>query len=442
MGIVAKFGGFAPAAVLVATSPLLVEAARRFLVPTQAILFAVELSLIVMYFKGSVFRRHANSYLWISLLLFLFAITISLPSHQSIVLSYIGIRPFVLFMLFLALSMELCWKEGYLVRLSWHIFFWSCFITAFAAFQVILGPAHPINMFSYAGEDGLYQGMGNTYFTVSGISVFRPTSIFFHTGKFGQAIFFLFLISLFLHKERLGRQANWSVWVALAGIAVSGQRAALVSAIAMLLFVTITSGVSLKKALRVSLFVSPLVVAIVVLAPLGVLGGVMHGVSDRFMSSFSESSERFGQNSSLVAWEKSLEIGGLFGAGVGKYSLGSGSFGGDTSFMHYVGAENAWMRIVAEWGVVGVLVLFLLIGLPVLGVITRMSREGVAHVAVPATFLVIWCFTHDVIGNYMSAAFFGLYVGLVYSRSRGLRSSVEGRFGQIPGDAPKYVRAY
>lgn len=79
-----------------------------------------------------------------------------------------------------------------------------------AVLQLILGPTHPINRIHEGlGADHLH-GIGS--YTVGNVGIewlFRPTSIFLHTGKFGQIAFILATYCLFSGLEwdrRLSRR--------------------------------------------------------------------------------------------------------------------------------------------------------------------------------------------------------------------------------------------
>mgnify|MGYP001434204591 CR=1 FL=1 len=256
-----------------------------------------------------------------------------------------------------------------------------------------------------------FAGAGDTYFSVAGLSVFRPTSIFMHTGKFGQTIFMFFLFSFAYLMIRPGYMARTAVLVSLVGIAVSGQRAAMASALIIL-------GVYLLRDVRsygkyafggMMLLLTAILLLSIFDATMAV--GVVEGVYDRLTSTIGVSGGRFAENSSN--WETALSLGGLFGAGIGTYSLGGGIAGGSGSFLAV--AENAWMRFVTEWGVIGSAIVAVIVLKSVLPLRRPYSSKFVIgnYVVLPVALLSMWCLTHDLLANYLTMAYFGLYLGLL-----------------------------
>ncbi|PKP72140.1 MAG: hypothetical protein CVT83_01435 [Alphaproteobacteria bacterium HGW-Alphaproteobacteria-5] len=320
-------------------------------------------------------------------------------------------------------------------NLSLHVAFWVSAIALLAFVQIILGQSHPINQFS-AG-DGIveFRGAGNIYFTVLGIPVFRPTSIFFHTGKFGQTIFFLFLVAFALYQMRPGRASRVALFVSLMGIAISGQRASMAAALIILAayLILINPRMALRTG-RIMAILAP--IAVVLMISSDAPAKILDGISYRFISIFGSGSSRFVANS--LNWGAALDAAGMFGAGVGSYSLGSKMLGGGTFLL----GENSWMRFVVEWGVLGSAAILVIIVASLLP--KRRSRGGdpgliFVNIVLPTLLVIVWCFTHDVLANYLSVAYFALYIGLAgsisFRRSSRRRHSRAGRVPASPHPA-------
>ena len=262
-----------------------------------------------------------------------------------------------------------------------------------------------------------------------GVSVFRPTSIFLHTGKFGQAIFFLFLIAFALYQARPGRISRLALIVSFVGILISGQRAGMVAALIVLAaYLTL---VKPRVALRlgvIAAFVVPL--ALVLAVAFDGVTAVLGGVQDRLFSTFTSADARFVGNSQN--WGAALDQAGLFGAGVGSYSLGGGIAGG-ISFQIF--GENAWMRFATEWGIVGSFVVLAVVIVSALPSGKLRGGPGLLFVnfILPSVLCAVWCLTHDLLANYLSVAYFGLYLGIARGLHAGPISS--GQNAQISANA-------
>ncbi|MCC7220400.1 MAG: hypothetical protein IT490_06690 [Candidatus Contendobacter sp.] len=137
------------------------------------------------------------------------------------------------------------------------------------------------------------------------------------------------------------------------------------------------------------------------------------------------------------AWDRAIEQTGalfatldqyfLMGRGIGYFSFGSTSFGGEIFFEHMAsqgGAENAWLRIIGEVGVPGLLVV-LLIGYYLMAPVVRRMRssnKADVHVQFVALSAVVsgclWSFTHDFFGNYLSLGLMGFAIGVARASLR------------------------
>lgn len=305
---------------------------------------------------------------------------------------------------------------------------WIVIVLAIAIVQVVSGREAPINRLpALSGVDGA--GIGD--FTVNGVVVgdlFRPTSLFMHTGRFGQFAFVAGTIATFAAILR-PPQATASL-MAVAGLAcvlVSGQRAAIVLGVTG----TIATAVLARRAgVALRLVIG---VALVGATAMLIDGHLRDAVLLRSMSGFTAIRDRFGSNSEGT-WE-ALEEFGLVGKGIGYFSFGALPFGGEIfyDYMALRGApqlENGWLRVLGETGLVGLAVF----GATYLYLITGALRSGLrgtgdsqvvgllaAWIGLSAGF---WAITHDVFGNYLFMLWWFVLAGAVNgARSRGAFAS-------------------
>lgn len=223
----------------------------------------------------------------------------------------------------------------------------------------------------------------------------------------------------------------------LAVILVSGQRAAVVG------FVFLACGVWLVQAKRSKASVLGAVLACVLIV--GATWGfrreefelsMLRLVLLRAVSGFVDIPERFRANVFEPAWYVVNRF-GLVGEGIGAFSLGSGPWGGMPLYevVPVGSAENSWLRIIAEQGVIGLgfQMVFWLGLLWASWATWRRSTErrlacplGANELRVVVVFpgvvlavLLLWANTHDVVGNVTVMSLALVLFGLPLSEMRG-----------------------
>jgi|APTNR8051073442_1049403.scaffolds.fasta_scaffold02526_5 hypothetical protein len=408
-------------------APLLAELARRFINPSSFFLLTsdVFIFLIFILIARKTLVRYWGYQIVILLALMCFSILSAIVNDLPASLIYVGTRPFVMGFISAVLGYYFIESGRGIYRLIWVVTFWSALITGYAILQIVLGIDHPINILPEGTGDA---GQGIGYHSETGASMFglfRPTSIFFHTGKFGQVAFFMALIPalFFLSKSR-----DYSLFLRLltvlgfVAVFASGQRAAFV-------FVIITLAVYLLRMGRISSVVRAVAIGLAILAIPVWLGGsdLVANIGERYAQLDKATTGRLVNNSSVFF--DVLDDSGILGQGVGMYSFGAGSFAVKMDFV----TEHSWIRLLAEWGVLGLLVVLFFL-LSVLFSCTMRSRYRMkefssdilrfASISI-ALSLAMWSFTHDVIGNTltMQIAFtvFGVTRGwIVYQHHKAL----------------------
>ncbi|EXJ11771.1 hypothetical protein [Imhoffiella purpurea] len=286
--------------------------------------------------------------------------------------------------------------------------FWVVISSLMAWVQIYLGPDNPIN--STWGHQGL--GIGDYVDqNQEGIQgLFRPTSIYMHTGQFGQVIFLLVLFRWLAHASsaiRLSKPLYLLILFDLAVVIASGQRAAmlfLVGALGLMLFVYQRSKLKfLFNIMAIGLFAFSLFFLYSMLYP-----NYTDAVVARFLGGVYDIPKRLNGNL-IYSMQGILDHYLLFGEGFGRYTFGAQRFGGSLVYdelKHYHLGESSLIRLSAEVGLIGALLGAVMIVTVIIRAIQVSRQRGADSRGVSAAFcmiwlsaLLFWCNTADVFAN-------------------------------------------
>lgn len=283
---------------------------------------------------------------------------------------------------------------------------WSAAVLGIATVQLVLGPEHPINRLPGDLGLGVYAFSG----AASGHDVFRPASIFLHTGKLGHVAFGLaiFKLAVLVERASVPRWLLPSALVEVVLVAVTGQRAAWILLLSLILVAGLTR--SLRSRVRLAGLGVLLAGLPVVLTRAGG-GGFVNALGGRFEFTIATLGRRL--SSTLVRpWGPVLDDVGLFGAGFGMFTSGSDAFGGRPLYVAVTEGlpEGTWHRVLGETGITGV-ALFAGMLVAFAWVVYRSRRECDSDRAAGATFLLwwiaamaVWGFIHDVFADSTAVA--------------------------------------
>ncbi len=420
--------------------PLLAEVVRKYIYPNNAVLEAGEAVLLAVatsLILARPLRPTIRVLAWLSVSVCWALVTV-VYGHQNIALGIIGLRPFISATAVLVVSVHLFQRIG-LRAAAWIYTLssaWLLLMGGVAAAQLALGPLHPINTLPEGlGADerhGIGDYTAHEYDVNGNFDVFRPTSIFLHTGKFGQVAAMLAMYCLFYRAAAniTGFRAACAVTLELATLLISGQRAGIIFYLVAFLFLVFRRlNNTISRGLLVTV-VAISTILVVSFEPLRLIdeGGVVALVIARIWSGFTDSTLRFKDNF-MVVLPQVLDKFGLFGAGSGAFSLGSGSFGGRPLYeVVDVGtAENQWLRLYAEIGFPGVILVgwaiawlgYLAVRLSYRTAVGESAEVALRRKLAPfylyvLIMLFVWGFTHDVLGSTTTiAAAFSSY-GLLF----------------------------
>ena len=339
-------------------------------------------------------------------------------SGHPIILVAVGLRPLVLGIAVYAIA-EVAFSRvpDASRRLRAVLSIWLVTITVVAVYQIEAGVSAPINQIQGLPSGG----RGDPY---GGLDwLFRPTSIFMHTGRFGQFTFFLALIFVLpILSRRPHSLGEWSLAsISLFAVLISGQRAAFV-----LLILAILGVIFFQKRGRLAFRAGGLLAVIFGLVA-AANARVLEAVVDRVASGFLGGFERVAEQG--AGWSTGFMTYPLLGEGLGFFSLGAESFGGEIYYSYMGrfggGGENSWLSIQGEAGILGVAAFAVALLLVVSRALKAYVRTGgpngenwewhIAAAVFPLA-LSLWALTHHVFSNYlhMIALFtlFGASAGL------------------------------
>jgi len=427
---------------LILNAPLLAEVIRKYLIRDDMVFLAADIFALLTFtgllITNKAYLSRIPKIFFLLLSLFLpYTAILHIFSGNPLGIYGVGLRIMIMPIIYLLISAHFYKSQRNAPKLVYgYVTFWIIIICAMALTQIALGADHPINsvwgqqrlgMGDYVGEGGnvLMEGL------------FRPTSIFMHTGKFGQTIFALVVFRwtyLALSKSNFHPISYALIVVDFAAIFASGQRSAFVFLLAcvfaLMLLRSRNSRKALKGALPIVAIASLLIAMIIFMLP--VYGNIFY---QRFVSAIIEIPARLEGNLFLPL--QSILSDFLFtGRGFGYYTFGSRMFGGKIvyfdSSLHIAGlGESSFIRICLEVGFFAAMlyiVAFFSLLAPAWKAFKQL-RGSSNTLAAPAAFfvlwigsLIIWCNTADVFSNSVSIFYGYALSGSILLRARDIKS--------------------
>ena len=403
---------------------LVAELVRRFFFFSNVVYLVSDVLVITFSFylqrkNSSRFNKIIGAFIFSYVFLGLASL---LFSGQNGLLWFVGVRPILLSCACYFVAEKFFCLNKYASKIFHKIILlWSGIILFVAIVQIFAGSSAPINSLPEA-MNAEFGGRGDYMSSSGGLAwLFRPTSIFMHTGRLGQYSFFLGLVLIL--PVLLERNIPKKCWVGAACavllVLVSGQRAAgvfLAGSCALTLFLF----ASKKTLFRTVLSSLALVLFFLVIS--AELRSVVVG---RFASGFTDGVDRAIEMTQY--WDVGFSRYPVFGNGLGFFSFGGRPFGGQIYYEYMQafggGGENSWLRIQGETGIPGLFLFACIVALITVksykrARLARGAPECSIHLAsaLLALFSSLWAFTHDVYGNYL----FLMPMFLLFGASSGL----------------------
>jgi hypothetical protein len=394
--------------------PLLQEVIRKYFIYSDLVFLGADAlvvgTAIAFGLQGKLnFRNLPPVFLLLSTLFIVLTMVNHVASGHHIGIYGVGLRATflpVIYMLIAARYVSAV-DDGY-ERIFQCVNVWILIIGSMAVLQVLLGKNHPIN--SVWGTTAL--GIGDFTTRDKGVLIpgmFRPTSVFTHTGKFGQVIFTLVLFKwchLLLSPVKRSRLLYLFMIFDLVVIFTSGQRAALMF-LALAMFLVVAINYREPRTSFPKIVISALVVAGGLLAMGFGKPDLAAAVYDRFASGITAIPVRLEGNLWLPI-QTMLEDYLFSGEGLGYYTFGSRLFGGSQVFqieMKGLG-ESSLIRLCGEVGVLATL----LVVVAYLSLVARGFRvsktltgtsitSGALFFSIWVVCLMLWSNTADVFAN-------------------------------------------
>lgn len=398
---------------------LIAEAIRRFIWYSSVPYFLADVILVgsAIFFAMRNGFKIQLAFITLSALYIFFGIASLGIEGESIFLLIPGLRPLILgFAMYVVSSVYFRKYDDAQDRVVYIFGLITLFVLLIAFVQLLAGVDSSINQLpAQAGVEG--GGRGD--YGASGVFVenlFRPTSIFMHTGRLGQYAFISALLPLMiLISEKSSKSILIYTIFGLFLVIISGQRAAAIFIFLGALLVAIYS--------RRAALIFRLLIVVVSLLVIGFFlnENLRYVIFGRLMSGFSDASARVSENTgdTFAIFHNFF----FHGKGIGFFSFGGSAFGGEIFYDYmrkYVSGnlENGWFRILGETGFGGLVAFFAMFFILITNVIYRLqrtpSKEGRAlhYCALITLFaLVLWNLTHDVFANYLIIINLFMFIG-------------------------------
>ncbi len=405
------------------------EIVRKYLSGSNAILIIGELTVILigayLFFRGRA-KATEGIVALVGIYLLWGFVTVTV-NDNSFALGAVGSRSVLVPVSALIVSVYVYAKVGLTAgdRIV-YVFssFWLYTAGIVAVSQLVLGPSHFVSL-GFAFED--FERVKVAQYDAIGVgsiaNFFRPMSIFLATGKFGKVAFILAAFMLYYRAAYNWSQGSNAALVAieLSVLVISGARGGIAGYLILLLFLYADRrffvrfaavGIAFGLVGGLTAIVNAQALSVMFARALSVVGDLGSRTQTNFVDPFIEVLERF--------W--------AFGAGMGSFSLGSLSYGGMP--LYYVvdtgQSENGFLRVLAEVGVVGI-ILYLLVFLyivlrPYFDVSTLSGRSSVLKglylrfISVTLGVVFLWSLTHDLFGHVLMLSLLFTYLGRSFHR--------------------------
>lgn len=395
--------------------PILQEVIRKYFIPNDLVFLSADaitiLSGLILMSRGRLNNEQIPRMFWVlSFVVILWTLFIHLMKGRHLGIYGIGLRTLFLPIFYLLISCYYVHNDRRAAeKIFYSVNFWIIIIGLMAFVQLSLGKSHPIN--AVWGQSGL--GVGDFATHEKGVLIpglFRPTSIFMHTGKFGQVAFTLILFK-WCYLAFCGKSYNKIFYLLIlfdmAVIFSSGQRAAVVFLLlsVLLMFYFFIN----KPNVRISKFIHAIAIAVfgsvflMIIAP-----DVALAIFERFYSAVESAPLRLKINF-LLPMGTILDNYLLYGEGLGFFTFGSHIFGGTLAYKYVDMAglgESSLIRLCSEVGVICALIVIVAYFSLVAKSLRKYRLNKNSEIGAISLFffiwilcLVLWCNTADVFAN-------------------------------------------
>lgn len=351
---------------IVINAPILAEVIRKYLIHNDFVFLAADVVAIFTFaiaaLNGSLRSiRVPVMFFVLSFVFILLTLVLLLVRNSNFGIYGIGARATYMPLVYLVLSAYFVKSNPNAIKYFFaSATFWVIASALMAAAQIALGKDHPIN--NVWGHQGI--GIGD-YAKEKGElidkTLFRPTSIFMHTGKFGQVAFVLVLFRLcytLYGGEKINKLLLPLFAFDVVALFISGQRGAflfIAFSLAVLMLLGAKGGARTALQMLAFAFLS-IVLAGVLITLFPQYGSAF---SERFYSAIVAIPSRL-EGNLIEPFETILSDFFVFGRGFGYYTFGSSQFGGkivyQDTYLALAGyGESSIIRMCLEAGLLATL---------------------------------------------------------------------------------------
>lgn len=446
------------------------DLARKYLGNNMAIYFGKDFLVAVVYiaFFIALRKRQAETFkppfrMPLLMLLWFAVMQMFNPASTSIFFGLMGFKLYFYYIPLMFVGYGLVDTEKELRRFFFVSLGLAAVICALGIAQAILGhtflnPEHPAEDIRYLSQ--LYRTA-----PISGVVIYRPTSVFVSDGRFSAYLVLAFLISAgfagyLILRSRRGRVATFCALVIVAGaVAMSGSRGALVWGLfdAVVVAAAFFWGAPWRQgeAMRIVRTVQRVILG-VGLAVVILFFSYPEALLSRF-AFYNETLALDSPSSELVFRARDYPLQNFlaafqyprwpYGYGLGTASLGAQYVG---RIMHAapmgIGVESGYGELVLEMGIVG-LILWIIMSLSVSFSAWKIAKKLKGTPLFPIAFIIFWYvflvlvpFTYNGLNtyeNFVMNAYLWLMLGVLYrlptlqlSAQTGSNSPSASRLGQ------------
>jgi hypothetical protein len=391
------------------------EIIRKYFIGSQVVLIAYEALVvsIAIVFLHKVINKRITELILIFFTIVAWGLFVSIFASAPSATLVLGLRTYIFPISVLILGVRLfetMSKDQFNLKLLSFVVLWMLVIGTVAVLQITLGQSHFLTI--GVGRDEA-EGLGDWAY---GSNLFRTTSLFQHTGKYGQIIFILAAASCYLRTSMgLSNLTSVSLLILeISSVILSGQR------IGILLYFAILGALqfgNFRNAVVKGAYLAPIFIVSIFFVP------SILSIFDRAITIFDEIPFRISANI-IEPLAYAIDEFGFSGLGFGYVSFGSETFGGRLLFsVVTVGnPENSYLRMVVETGILGALLSIAFFMHPILVALTRVNLKTKQDMSLRAftTSMVlaamIWGNTHDTLGATATTGMLFFFLAPIYSR--------------------------
>ena len=413
---------------LVISLPIIFEVFRKYIFYSSIWIVILDIFFMIIFFRTMVrFSPPKILLIWITFItiFIMHGLAFTIIEARSPYPILFGLRTaFYPILGFLVASSIVCDKKliSNVIKVTLTLIL---LLSVFGMFQVIIdhtpwdGATHWINYVPLEIEYGSSLGFGGSpfdsgnYKLIPGINIYRPHSVFLHTGKFGQVVFGLSMILLLLARDLNSKKRALLFIIIIYCNLITSQRSALYPILFFMMFYVFLFSENKIKLVSYSLLFG-LFITILESQKIGFMVVKILSIIPEIPSRL----ELFYAASGLVD-------NGLLGDGWGLYATGARAFGG-LAFEEVYGGEGGWIIIAGELGIPIAVILFLLVLLLGALIFTRsLFKTGDPYLAFWSGFIIlllpIWAATHNIYGSYLMMLYSTIPIGLYFNKSFNLK---------------------